>query len=71
MYSFFLGNTKKHMPVWTKNYFSLDKESFKCCQAFMSLSTVQVTVALVADVSLVSNLQEGNCAIVSTPARLF
>ena len=70
----FTGNNRQQMPLCTKTISSLVRKFLSIVNAHMSLGTVWGTVAsaaLVASISLVSTLQAGEWARVSTPTRNY
>ena len=72
--SLFLGNNRQHLPVCAKTISSWVRKVFCVAKAHMSLGSlwkVAASAALVAGVSLVTILQAGDWARVSTPARHY
>ena len=74
MTSLFLGNNRQHWPVCAKTISSKVRQVLCVAKAHMSLGSlwgVAASTALGAGVSLVSILQAGDWAKVSTPARHY
>ena len=72
--SLFLGNNRQHRPVCAKTISSWVRKDLCVAKAHLSLVSFWGAVAssaLVAGVSLVSILQAGDWASVSTPARYY
>ena len=72
--SLFLGNNRQHRPVCAKTISSWVRKVLCVAKAHMSLGSLwgaAASAALVAGVSLVSILQTGDWAKVSTPARHY
>ena len=72
--SHFLGNNRQHWPVCAKTISSWVRKVLCVAKAHMSLGTlweVAASAALAAGVSLVTILQAGDLAQVSTPARHY
>ena len=72
--SLFLGNNRKHQPVCGKTISSWVRKVFCVVKAHVSLGYLQevaASAALAAGVSLVSILQAGDWARVSTPPRHY
>ena len=69
MTSVFLGNSRQHRPVCAKTISSWIRKVL--CVAKAHLQVLLGAAALTAGVSLVSILQAGDGARVSTPARHF
>ena len=70
--SLFLGNNRQHWPVHAKTISAWVRKVLSVAKAHMSLGSlwgVAASAALVAGVSLVTILQAGDLARVSTPAR--
>ena len=68
----FLGNSRQHWPICAKTISSWVRKVLCVAKAHMSLGSLQgvaASAALAAGVSLVTILQEGDWARVSTPAR--
>ena len=71
MWPLFFSNNRQHRPACTKTISSWVRKVLCVAKAHMSLGSVQGVAALAADVSLVSILQAGDWAKVSTPARHY
>ena len=70
--SMFLGNNRQHRPVCAKTISSRVRKVLCVAKGHMSLGSlwgVAASAALAAGVSLVTILQAGDLARVSTPAR--
>ena len=67
----FLSNNRQHMPVSAKMISAWIGKVFSFAKAHMSLGTLTGAAALVDGVFLVSILQAGDWARVSTPARHY
>ena len=67
----FLGNNRQHRPVSAKTISSWVRKVLCVTKSHMSLGSLCGAAALVAGVSLVSILQAGDWARVSTPARQY
>ena len=68
--SLLLGNNRQHWPVCAKTISSWVRKVLCVAKAHMSLG-VAASATLAAGVSLVSILQAGDWARVSTPARHY
>ena len=72
--SLFWGNSRQHLPVCAKTISSWVRKVLCVAKAHMSLGSlweVAASLALAAGVSLVTILQAGDWARVSTPARHY
>ena len=72
--SLFLGNNRQHQPVCAKTISSWVRKVLCVAKAHMSLGCLQgvaASAALAAGISLVTILQAGDWARVSTPARHY
>ena len=72
--SLFVGNNRQHQPVCAKTMSSWVRKVPCVAKAHMSLGSLQevaASAALAAGVSLVTILQAGDWARISTPARHY